>query len=116
MQATSWENSDLSNRMSLESHGAGKFVRARGSLEAQLLVLPTLVITNSLPYIMEVGVSRGYGILGAIHVLPILSETCIGCITASRRGRSPEPTLWLGVFPCVDTNPRPHFCCPRPKP
>ena len=60
MQATSWENSDLSNRMSLESHGAGKFVRARGSLEAQLLVLPTLEITNSLPYIMEVG-NGGHG-------------------------------------------------------
>ena len=52
--AAPWDSSDITNRISLESFGSGTFQRAKGSVEAQILVLPTLEITNSLPYQMEV--------------------------------------------------------------
>ena len=45
---------DLSNRISLESFGSGKFIRSKGFVEAHIQVHPTLELTNSLPYIMEV--------------------------------------------------------------
>ena len=99
--------------MSLESHGAGKFVRARGSLEAQLLVLPTLEITNSLPYIMEVGDDGGMVFWGQYmfsqycqrHVLLPLEDG--GIFISPHCSEFPPP--------CVDPAPKYHFCCPRPK-
>ena len=44
----------MADRIALESHGSGFFQRAKGTVEAQIQILPTLEITNSLPYQMEV--------------------------------------------------------------
>ena len=102
--------------MSLESHGAGKFVRARGSLEAQLLVLPTLEITNSLPYIMEVGDDGGMVFWGQYmfsqycqrHVLLPLEDG--GIFISPHCSESPPPVLIR--LPSItsaapDLNPKP---------
>jgi type IV secretory pathway VirB10-like protein len=56
VQSTTSELSDVhSNRANQESVGNGKFMHANGILEAQINILPTMELTNSLPYDMEVG-------------------------------------------------------------
>ena len=51
---TSQVNSEFQAFKHIEMLAPGEFMRASESLEATLAIHPTLVLTNALPYVMEV--------------------------------------------------------------
>ena len=87
---------DLSNRISLDSFGSGKFIRSKGFVEAHIQVHPTLELTNSLPYIMEVrGRRTVHGVVFVVFFLTLCTYCFfVGlCLVVEERGR---PVISLG--------------------